>query len=269
MEGSACHIFFLEIKRGAFEVGKANLDLGQRYSNMRSMVLGHSNMALGYLVDGNFPSAIKCMQAGVEIAADPFYSQYPRLGLGISYLQIGQYLKAENVLKELSSYCQKYDAGSFGLYAYALLGIVSIVKGQMNHGLKMLEDSIDIALKNKRQCVYAILEHTIGRLYLQFVQRAEPISLSTMAKNICFLLRNVPTASKKAEIHFNNAIEVASKIGAKSVLAQAYLDLGILNKAKGRIEQARYCISSAIQIFEESQAEIFLKQAYEALESLR
>jgi hypothetical protein len=45
--------------------------------------------------------------------------------------------------------------------------------------------------------------------------------------------------------------------------------LGLLHKAKGRLEQAKECISEAIQIFEQTEAEGFLKQAKEALASLR
>jgi hypothetical protein len=48
----------------------------------------------------------------------------------------------------------------------------------------------------------------------------------------------------------------------------AYLDLGLLHRTKGRTGQARKCISEAIQIFEQTEAEGFLKQAKEALASV-
>lgn len=89
-----------------------------------------------------------------------------------------------------------------------------------------------------------------------------------MAKNIGFLIKNVPFASKKAEEHFNRAIEVAKEIGAKGTMGMAYLDLGLLYRIKGKTEQARKCISEAIQIFERTEAEEFLKQAKEALAAL-
>ena len=49
----------------------------------------------------------------------------------------------------------------------------------------------------------------------------------------------------------------------------AYLDLGLLYRMKGKTEQARKTLSQAIQIFEQSEAEGYLKQAQEALASLR
>jgi len=89
-----------------------------------------------------------------------------------------------------------------------------------------------------------------------------------MAKNIGFLAKNVPFAGKKAEEHFNNAIELYKEIGMKSSLGQAYLSLGLLYKASKRTDQARQCFLEAIDLFEKCEAETYLKQANEALDSL-
>jgi tetratricopeptide (TPR) repeat protein len=82
------------------------------------------------------------------------------------------------------------------------------------------------------------------------------------------LMKNVPFATQKAETHFNRAIEAAKEIGAKNLLGRAYLDLYLLHRSKRRKDQARKCVSEAIQIFEECEAETYVKQAKEALESL-
>jgi len=66
----------------------------------------------------------------------------------------------------------------------------------------------------------------------------------------------------------NKAIEVSKEIGANGTLGTAYLDLGLLHKAKGRTDQARECLSEAIQFFEQGKAETYLKQAREALASI-
>jgi tetratricopeptide (TPR) repeat protein len=95
------------------------------------------------------------------------------------------------------------------------------------------------------------------------------ISLSTLAKNLGFFIKNIPFAGKKAESHFKKAIDVAKEIGAKGILAQAHLDLGLLHKAKGRSDRARDCISKAIELFEQCEAEVYLKQAKEALDFLQ
>ena len=108
----------------------------------------------------------------------------------------------------------------------------------------------------------------LGRFYLQIVQRAGPMSLSLIAQNIGFLIKNVPFADKKAEGNFNHAIKVAKEIGAKGILGQAFLYLGLLHKRKKKTDKARECISMAVQVFEKCQADVYLKQAKEALASI-
>ena len=98
---------------------------------------------------------------------------------------------------------------------------------------------------------------------------SEPISLSKVFRNIGFLVKNVPFASKKAEGHFKKVIEVAEEMGAKIVMGVAYLDLGLLHKAKKRKDQANKFISKAVKLFEQCEADVYLKQANEALESLQ
>ena len=56
-------------------------------------------------------------------------------------------------------------------------------------------------------------------------------------------------------------IEGAREIGAKAILGQVYLDLGLLHKAKKRTDKARKCISKAIEILEACKATVYLKQA--------
>jgi tetratricopeptide (TPR) repeat protein len=89
-----------------------------------------------------------------------------------------------------------------------------------------------------------------------------------MAKNIGFLAKTVPFATKKAEEHFNKSIELFKEIGMKGYLGVAYLSLGLLYKASKRTDQARQSILKAVDIFQECEAEVYLRQANEALGSL-
>jgi len=77
-----------------------------------------------------------------------------------------------------------------------------------------------------------------------------------------------PFFAWSAEDHFKRSIEVAKEVGAKGWMAVSYLDLGLLHKAKKRTDQAKECFSKAIKIFEEIEAEAFLKQAREALATI-
>ncbi|UCG66961.1 MAG: tetratricopeptide repeat protein, partial [Deltaproteobacteria bacterium] len=241
---------------------------GKRHSNIRSLTVGHIYTGTGYIAAGDFTSASDCYKRAIEVAADPFYSHWGRTFLGATYVYKGQFREAEPALKELTSYCENFGCEQIRPYAYMFLAIVMIDKGHISQGLKMLEEERQLSLKNERKILHAMLERIIGKVYLQVVQGEGPKSLSFLAKNIGFLMKNVPFASQKAEAHLNKAIEAAKEIGAKEILGQAYLDLCLLHKAKRRQDQARECISEAIQIFEECEAEVYLAQAKEVFGSL-
>ena len=252
-----------------FEIGRTLLDYGQRHSNMRSLAVGHIYTGIGYLTAGDFTSAIDCYKKGIEVAADPFYAHWGRIFLGSTYVINGQFQEAEGPLQTLITYCKDFGCEQIRPYANSFLAVVMMVKGQMAQGLKMLDEERQSSLKKERRFLHAIVEYFIGKAYQQVVQGEGPKSLSFLARNIGFLMKDAPFASQKAEAHFNQAIEAAKEIGAKGFLGQAYLDLGLLHKLKKRNREARKCLSEAIQIFQETEAEFYLKEANEALLSIQ
>ena len=52
-------------------------------------------------------------------------------------------------------------------------------------------------------------------------------------------------------------------------MGQAYLDLGLLYKTKKNASIANHCIDKAVKIFEETNAETFLKQAKLAIKAMK
>ena len=183
-------------------------------------------------------------------------------------MSIGQFREAEEALQEIVSYCENYGCEYIRPFASGFLGIVMIEKGQWSQGLKMIEEARQSSLENERKALHALMEHVLGKVYLQIVQGEGSKSLSFLAKNIGFLMKNVPFASQKAEAHFNKAIEVAKEIEAEGIQGLSYLDLGLLHKARGRTDQAREYVSEAIRLFEEGEAEVYLEEAKKVLASL-
>ena len=266
--GIGCARGWMGDGKRAIKAGEVLLDYGRKHSNIRSMVMGHYITGLGHFATGDRASAIKSFEKAIQVSADPFYSHFPRLSLGMSYLLDGRFQEAEDALDEVLTFSRNFGTEGFGSFAYAGLGMVSIVKGHMNHGLKMLEKIIRSSKENEGKYSYSLYKIFLGTVYLQIVQGEGELSLSTMFKNIGFMVKNVPFAGKKAEDHFNKAIEVAKEIGAKALQGLACLNLGLLHKAKKRTEQARKCMTEAVQLFEQCEAETSLKQAKEALASL-
>ncbi len=275
------HVYFLSMAgigqaywhkgevKNAFETGKALLDWGEKHSNIRSTVTGHYTLGHGHLNAGDVPSAIECYQRAVQSSVDPYYSQFPKTALCYGYISNGQYQEAKKAIEEILTYNENFGVEIIGTPAQALLGLSSIAEGNLSRGIQILEDVRRSFLQKERKCLYARSEYTLGKIYLNIVQGAKQIGLSTAAKNIPFIVTNLPFAGKKAERHFNKAIEVAKEIGAKGMLGNAYFDLGLLHKRKGKRNRARECFSEAIQFFESCEAGEYLKEANQALESLR
>ena len=251
------------------DTANAMLDYGQRHSNMPCLVHGYLYLGYGYLTAGDFPSAIECGQKAKSAALEPLYYFNASVLLGFAFLANGQYEEAENVLQDINEISESHGYAYVGQAAQLLSAIVMITKGSMHQGIGIIENIVAMVLKSGGRYRYAAMNYQLGKIYLQIVQGGGgKKDFSFLAKNISFLIKTVPFAHQKAEKHFNIAMNIAKDIGAKGVLAQAYFDMGLLHKAKGRSDEARKYITDAIQLFEECEADVFLKQAREALAAL-
>jgi class 3 adenylate cyclase/tetratricopeptide (TPR) repeat protein len=263
-----CYInYFQGDTKKLFEGAKVLLSYGKRHANSRSMVFGHWANSFGHGLTGDMESAQTSCEKAVEVAVDPFYSQFPKIALGSIYLSDGKLQEAEEVLQSTLNFCEKYDLGQLSELTKLFLAPVLIAKGRMEKGLRMLENAHQALINNQRRTWYAQSEYMLGKIYSQIATGPKP-ALSIMAKNIGFIVKNAPLAGKKAEEHFNKAIEISKEIGAKGMLGRAYMELGLFYKARKKSGPARKCISEAADIFREYEAEVYLKQAKEAMESL-
>ena len=250
------------------ETGRILLEYGQKQSDIRSTALGHLYIGLSHATAGDFPSSIECYQWTIQLSVDPLFSHISTFHLGMSYFINGQLHEAENTFKQVMKFSEDFGSEFIGTTAKGLMGLVLLSRDNLSQAVKVCEDVLKVYNENDSRWRFAVGNFLLGKVYLEIVQRKKPKSLAFLIRNIGFLVKNVPIADKKAEFHFNNAIEVAKEIGSKSYLGQAYLSLGFLHKARSRVDQARKCISEAVLIFEQCEANVFLKQAKNALESL-
>jgi tetratricopeptide (TPR) repeat protein len=252
-----------------FEAGEALLEYGQSHASIRGLVTGHSIVGGGHFSAGDFPSTIESLKRAIQVRADPIYCQTARMYLGISYFSNGQLMEAGEAFEEVAVFSRDFGIEWVGTPAQAFLGILLIAKGQMNQGLRMIEDAQREFIENGRKWFLALSNYAMGKIYLQIAEGAAKVSLSVALKNVGFLVKNVPFAKQKAADNLKKTIEIADEIGAKCLLGMSFLDLGLLHKVKGEKDKARECISTAIQLFEQCEAEVYLQQAKEALEPLR
>jgi tetratricopeptide (TPR) repeat protein len=190
------------------------------------------------------------------------------MGLSFGYAQFQKFELAKEAANEVIEYSNRRGTEELGTYSAIPQSVALVAEGHMAQGLKQLKELSQALWVGGRKPLHAAAEHTLGSIYLQIVLGEGELSLAVMVKNIGFLIKNVPFAAKKAEGHFNRALEVAREVGMKGILGRSYLDLGVLHQAKHRTEKARECLTQAIQCFEECGAETFLKKAREVAASL-
>ena len=185
----------------------------------------------------------------------------------MSYFFSGQLKEAEDLVESGIDICEKCGIGIGSIPNKLFQSNILIAKGQMKQGLKKFEETREVMRKNHLKVYYALSESMLGTVYTQFIIGPSP-SLSTLTKNIGFIVKKASFAEKKAEEHFNKAIALFRDMGAKVDLGQALLGQGRLYKAKKRNEKARECFTEAVRLFQECDAHIFLKQVEEELASV-
>ena len=252
------------------EHGDVLLHHGKSNSDTLFMSNGYLYLGMGHHVAGDFSTAIEYYNKAINISAVPLSRYTAKCLLGLSYISIFEVHEAEKMLNDVFEFCNTIDDWIFKHTAQTMLSLVFMLKGDLNKGATTARYQAREMLESGALSRYVNTEFILGKFYLQLVQRKGPKTLHFMIKNFGFLLGNILVASKKAESHLKKAIEIADNIGAKGILGQSYLELGLLHKSKKRIEKSRKCISEAIRIFQgESETEYYLKQANEALASLQ
>jgi len=267
MSGIAHLNSFSGEKKQSYEIGNQLLEYGMKHSNIRAQVVGHVCMGHSYFSEGNLTKAISFYRKAIDVAEDPFYTHWPRLYLGVCCVLNGQMKEGEEASSEVSSYVHKFGCELFGPFTMICLGIILIQKGDMLKGLKKVEELYGISKEKKWGYSIALSEFVLGNLYYQIAYGEKP-SMSIALKNIGFLAKNVPFASKKAEDYFKNAIETAQRFKTKGIKGMASLSLGVLYKEKNKKDLAGHYLFEAIHIFEELGTEFHLKHARDELESL-
>ncbi|MDM7999229.1 MAG: adenylate/guanylate cyclase domain-containing protein [Dehalococcoidia bacterium] len=237
-------------KKQTLETAEALLEYGRSHGSIRSLVLGHVGVGLNHLMSGDYVSAVDCMRQGTTVAADPFYEQYARMWLGVAQMFNGQFEQGGEALQRALAYSREVGAGIMEDPVQLALSLAEVGKGQVENALRQCEEAAERFLVKGMRSGVLTSYLWVGRLYALFQG-------------------SVTRGEQKALDCTNRAIGLAREIGAKGLLGEAYLDLGRFYQVKSQNDQAREYFAWAAELFEQCGLEQYLKQAREALHSLR
>jgi tetratricopeptide (TPR) repeat protein len=252
-------------KRKTWEVGENLLKFGRKHANVRSMVMGYCCRGWSHLIGGDFSAATSCFRNAVRISPDPWYCQFPKLALCYGNVLCGEVLDSEKQILEILDFSRSSGAEFLGAPAHFFEGVLLIAKGDLTRGMTILEDTLRVWQQSDSKLRYTECSFVLAKIYSNLAGSPGNSGPTNTGKNKDLLARKRVSGGQKAEFHFNKAIEAAEEIGAKCILGQAYLGLGLLHKETGKTDKAKKCLSQAVQIFEQCDAEAHLKEAEEAL----
>ncbi len=252
----------------SLEIGNTLIAYGNKHSNIRSLTIGHGVIGAAYNYDNDLVTAIEAYEKAIEVGVEPYYVEFIRMNLVLAYIMNGQINEAENAINCVVTFSQNSGAWIAGAPAQVFSGAVLISNGQMSAGLKLLEDGKQELYKSGSRFYYLLCEYVIAKVFAQIAEKAEPIPLSKIAKNVGFLVKNVPFARKKAKLHLKKVISLAEEMESKPITGSACLDLGILYMLLKKKNQANKYVSKAMRLFDECGSDVYLKQARNVLKSL-
>ncbi len=250
------------------ELGNELQHDGIKRDDPRNLIMAKIVFGLSNLCAGDYQSAIFNFKAALEGSVDSILIYISTLFLGNAYLLDGKYEEALSTSDKVMQLSDKFGIELLGSMALAFRGYTLATVGDLNAGLQCVDRAMDAWNKAGRQYALAAAHGFYGQLYLRILEGKGSKKLSFLFKNIKSLIKLIPGAFKKGEQHFQEQIKISKIIGAKGLLAQAYLGLGLLNRAnKRKVEPEKY-VNESIKIFKHYEAEMFLKQAKTLLENL-
>ncbi len=245
------------------------LRYGKRTANKRSMVMGYWMKACFHYYTGDMDGVINLTDRAIQEAADLYYGMFPRSYIVIAHIEKGEFSKANEHIQKVWSFHKEHDIGGSACLAKGQGGLIQVVEGRFEKGFQMIDEAIEWAERDTINCYLSIFELLKGKIYLNIVRGKGPKSVGVMMKNIGFIIKNVPVAAKKSEMHLKAAVKKAGKFEMESVKGLAYFELYQLKKFKKKKSEAQKYLTKAITVFEKTGAIHYLKTANIALSKMK
>jgi class 3 adenylate cyclase/tetratricopeptide (TPR) repeat protein len=254
-------------KNKLYEAGNGIVNYGREVMSLRCQMVGYLLLGVRHSMDLDMDPAIEYAKK-VITQGDPYHAVFAKLVLGMFLVHKREFEMAADSLNQVIAYSEKHGTDYMKSFANLFLGVALAACGDLAEGLRRIESSKREFIEFQRNIFYGLSEFILGSFYLQLYQRSGSKSLSTLFKNLGFLIKNMPFAGKKAESHLFKAIELARETGAKGFLGQPCLQMGLLYKLRGKMEKAKEYLMEAREVFEECELKVYTKRTQELLDSL-
>jgi class 3 adenylate cyclase/tetratricopeptide (TPR) repeat protein len=252
--------------QNVLESGENILEFGLEHHCIRSEVTGYFYIGIAKLLTGQPALAIENFYKVSNKAVDPFYINLGKTYLALGYIMSEQPQKSEDMLEEVSDFCNTYDEAFIGAPASLFYGLVLSAKGQISQGIDVLETARKEFEVNHRKFFLSFAEFMIGATILKLVINP---NFNSIIKNDIGKDKILNYMSlENAKEHLITSIEISKEIGSLFVSAQGYLSLGHIYAVEKNLNEAKKCFDEAVTAFDTCELEALSNQAKDALSSV-
>jgi tetratricopeptide (TPR) repeat protein len=204
-------------------------------------------------------------------------------GVGQLYLRKGDLPQAVVMLEQAWHFCQMGHIALFAPIIAANLGLAYALCGRIAEALPLLEHAVAQAasMGHMGQQGYRLAQLSEG--YLLAGRREEASDLAARAQELARLhkergtqayalhlrgdlaTRREPPDVAPAEVHYQQALALADKLGMRPLQAHCHRGLGTLYRQTGQSEQARAELSTAIDMYRDMEMIFWLPETEAAL----
>lgn len=268
LTGTAIANWFRGDCRQCHRLGDRLLAFGAKAGDVNSISEGYLAHGMGCFAAGDYAAAIEKCRMAIDSSADPQYSFNARFLLAYTHLWLGESDTAEANLREIQAFCTSSGYEYIGSSANALSSVVAVAKGEVATGIKAISQHARQYMAEGKHYHAQTFHYLLGSIYLKICLRERKLSFAKVARNLPFLVSQLPRAASRAEAHFQTAIHMAGEINALGSKAQASLELARLYLSKRKKQLAIPLIQESIALFEALGADRHLSRAHTLLQSI-
>jgi class 3 adenylate cyclase/tetratricopeptide (TPR) repeat protein len=247
--------------QGTGKIGEQLVKFGKRHGNVRSLVSGYCANGWQDLVTGDIQSATQKFRAAVEISADPWYSQFPKLAYCYGAISNGQIEGTVPLLDQLITFSDDNGAEFVGEPARFFMGLTDILGGQVAKGLETMETLLTQWKDTGSRLRTLTCGYVMARVYALLYQGAKQSSGTPNS------LRTRQMAEKSIN-WFETCISEAEQMEAHAIQGQALMGLGGIHIIMEEVDQAKAMLIESIEKLKTINAAHHTKDAQALLESL-
>ena len=239
------------------KIGNRLIRFGKQHGNVRSLVSGHCCLGWRDLTIGDIDGAIASFQTAVEMSADPWYSQFPKLALCYGAISNGKIDVALPLLDQLIGFSDSNGAEFVGDPARFFKSMATILNGQVTEGLEMMEALLERWRQAGCRLRCLTCGYVLGSVYARLLRGA----LQTTGHADSPQMR---TLGDNAARWLDACASEAGEMGARVMQGQALLEWAQVLTMMNEPDQAAPRLRQSIEIFRANGARRHLERALAA-----